>query len=254
MKFFPSTSTDTEEATNGERTERIERLIQDIILAQRNPEKLPNVILNKPSLSIESEFTCPEGFVVKVNACVPCPKGTKFDVEDRTCTPCEIGTFNSKENSTSCEVCPQFRGKPAVTETLGSTSVNQCKERCEVGQFFDNLDGNGLCRNCGNGKYQPEEGKFSCRLCGVGLTTRTDNAVSADECREECSDGKQLAFDGNCEPCPVGTYRKKGIKIISIFFPSNQFHEKNFVKVISRKTISRPISYYIITRVIYDIM
>merc|ERR1712223_708428 len=56
---------------------------------------------------------------------------------------------------------------------------------------------------------QPEEGKFSCRLCGVGLTTRTDNAVSADECREECSDGKQLAFDGNCEPCPVGTYRKK---------------------------------------------
>jgi len=45
------------------------------------------------------------------------------------------------------------------------------------------------------------------------LTTRTDNAVSADECREECSDGKQLAFDGNCEPCPVGTYRKKGIHL-----------------------------------------
>ena len=224
--FLPSS--DTEEATNGERTERIERLIQDIILAQRNPEKLPNVILNKPSLSIESEFTCPEGFVVKVNACVPCPKGTKFDVEDRTCTPCEIGTFNSKENSTSCEVCPQFRGKPAVTETLGSTSVNQCKERCEVGQFFDNLDGNGLCRNCGNGKYQPEEGKFSCRLCGVGLTTRTDNAVSADECREECSDGKQLAFDGNCEPCPVGTYRKKGT-INKHFCPWNQFHEKPLV-------------------------
>ena len=57
---------DTEEATNSKgRTERIERLIQDIILAQRNPEKLPNVILNKPSLAIESEFTCPEGKISK---------------------------------------------------------------------------------------------------------------------------------------------------------------------------------------------
>ena len=30
-----------------------------------------------------------------------------------------------------------------------------------------------LCRPCGFGRYQPEEGRFTCRLCGVGLTTRT---------------------------------------------------------------------------------
>ena len=57
--------------------------------------------------------------------------------------------------------------------------------------------------------YQGEEGKFSCRLCGIGLTTRTKEAVSAEECREECSDGKQLGVDGNCVPCPLGTYRTK---------------------------------------------
>ena len=44
--------------------------------------------------------------------------------------------------------------------------------------------------------------------------------VSADECREECSDGKQLAFDGNCEPCPVGTYRKKGIHLACVKCPN----------------------------------
>ncbi len=43
-------------------------------------------------------------------------------------------------------------------------------ERCPVGQYFDKIVD--LCRPCGYGKFQPEEGKFSCRLCGIGLTTR----------------------------------------------------------------------------------
>ena len=44
-------------------------------------------------------------------------------------------------------------------------------ERCPVGQYFDKIVD--LCRPCGFGRYQPEEGRFTCRLCGVGLTTRT---------------------------------------------------------------------------------
>ena len=70
-----------------------------------------------------------------------------------------------------------------------------------------------ICRPCGYGKYQPEEGSFSCRLCGIGKTTRTKVAVSEEECRDECADGKQLAQDGTCEPCMLGTYRKKGLHL-----------------------------------------
>ena len=84
-------------------------------------------------------------------------------------------------------------------------------ERCPVGQYFDKIVD--LCRPCGYGKFQPEEGKFSCRLCGIGLTTRTKEAVSSAECREECADGKQLGMDGNCEACPLGTYRTKGLHL-----------------------------------------
>ncbi len=98
-----------------------------------------------------------------------------------------------------------------LSTTNFSPSFSFSAERCPVGQFFDKVVD--LCRPCGYGMYQPEEGKFGCRLCGVGLTTRTKEAVSPSECREECSDGRQLGVDGNCEPCPLGTYRTKGLHL-----------------------------------------
>lgn len=83
-------------------------------------------------------------------------------------------------------------------------------ERCPAGKFYDHDAG--LCRSCGHGFYQPNEGSFSCEICGLGKTTRTNEAVSVKECRDECGSGMQLAFDGKCEPCPRGTYRTQGIQ------------------------------------------
>ena len=67
-----------------------------------------------------------------------------------------------------------------------------------------------LCRPCGHGRYQADEGKFTCDLCGVGLTTRTKKAISQAECRADCEDGQQLSINGECEVCPVGSYRTQG--------------------------------------------
>lgn len=83
-------------------------------------------------------------------------------------------------------------------------------ERCPAGKFYDHEAG--LCRSCGHGFYQPEEGSFSCEICGLGKTTRTTEAVSMKECRDECEGGKQLSVDGKCEACPKGTYRSHGIQ------------------------------------------
>jgi hypothetical protein len=96
-----------------------------------------------------------------------------------------------------------------VTKILGARSPNECKERCPAGQFFD--AGRQLCDSCGHGQYQPEEGQFSCKLCGLGKTTRTKNAVSELECRDECSSGQQLSSEGICVPCPRGTFRTQGM-------------------------------------------
>ena len=48
-------------------------------------------------------------------------------------------------------------------------------------------------------------------MCGVGLTTRTQESLTRDECRPECEDGHQLDLDGVCVPCPMGEYRSKGV-------------------------------------------
>merc|ERR1712107_953620 len=46
-----------------------------------------------------------------------------------------------------------------------------------------------------------------------GLTTRTTEAVTRDECRPECEDGHQIDLDGNCIPCGLGQYRQKGVHL-----------------------------------------
>lgn len=51
-------------------------------------------------------------------------------------------------------------------------------ERCPAGKYYD--DEAGLCRSCGHGFYQPNEGSFKCLLCGLGKTTRSTEAVSSD--------------------------------------------------------------------------
>jgi ribosomal protein L37E len=51
-------------------------------------------------------------------------------------------------------------------------------ERCPAGKYFD--DEAGMCRSCGHGFYQPNEGSFNCLLCGLGKTTRTAEAVSPE--------------------------------------------------------------------------
>ncbi|OXA46315.1 Signal peptide, CUB and EGF-like domain-containing protein 2 [Folsomia candida] len=103
----------------------------------------------------------------------------------------------------------QIAGKAGVTKILGAKSPKECKERCSAGKYFD--ESSELCKSCGYGQYQPDEGQFTCRLCGLGKTTRTTDAVSELECRDECSNGQQLSSEGVCVPCPRGTYRTQGI-------------------------------------------
>eukprot|EP00096_Caligus_rogercresseyi_P005025 TRINITY_DN1980_c0_g2_i1.p1 TRINITY_DN1980_c0_g2~~TRINITY_DN1980_c0_g2_i1.p1 ORF type:complete len:2992 (-),score=731.35 TRINITY_DN1980_c0_g2_i1:531-9380(-) len=209
---FPTVDADSVSNEAGRR-EAIEDLLASIILKENKlnvNDTLPNVLLDKSSILINQEFTCPPGEVVVDDGCVPCPQGTFYSPKG-TCSPCPLGTYNKEPGLSECSACPSFNGRPGVTEVRSATSVEACKETCPRGQYYDKIIG--LCRPCGYGKYQPEEGSFSCRLCGIGLITRSKEAMDISECREECEDGHQLGENGECTPCFPGTYRSKGLHL-----------------------------------------
>ena len=204
---------DTDEVINSEgRRQKLTELFERLLFENEQLDvsnQLPNTDLDSDSIAIDQAFSCGEGSVVRDNECVPCPAGTYFDPEKKSCEFCPIGTYNNKIGQVGeCTVCPNNRNDAEqTTETRASTTTDDCHEKCQRGMFFDKYDGE-LCKPCDFGTYQPEEGKFKCVSCGVGLTTRTKNAIDKNECRPECPDGNQLNVDGNCEPCPIGSYRR----------------------------------------------
>lgn len=141
---------------------------------------------------------------------MPCAVGTYYDEETKQCLSCPVGSYQSESGQLKCSSCPVIAGRPSVTVEPGARSAADCKERCPAGKYYDDVAG--LCRSCGHGFYQPSEGTFSCLLCGLGKTTRTAEAVSREECRDECGSGQQLAVEGKCEPCPRGSYRTQGVQ------------------------------------------
>ena len=208
---FPTTDDDEYVNSSGQR-ERIERLLEQILLEENSlnvNDSLPGTNLIRASVSLDQSYTCPKGSVVVGSQCVPCPAGSHYDMDTATCEKCPYGSYSTSEAQVECQRCPEVQGRPGVTQSQGSTSMSACKQQCTPGHYFDEVTG--LCRPCGIGKYQPNSGKFSCMMCGVGMTTRIKDAMSRDECREECADGKELDLVGECQLCAPGTYRKKGV-------------------------------------------
>lgn len=191
----------------------VQTLLERLILEEDQfdvHDILPNTVPDPASLLLESDYDCPVGQVVMAPDCVPCAVGTFYDEETKQCISCPVGSYQSESGQLKCSSCPVIAGRPSVTVGPGARSAADCKERCPAGKYYDDLAG--LCRSCGHGFYQPNEGSFSCLLCGLGKTTRTAEAVSREECRDECGSGQQLAVEGKCEPCPRGSYRTQGVQ------------------------------------------
>jgi len=203
---------DSDEATNVDdgRRERIDQLIQEILSneALAVNDTLPGTLLDPSSIIFEKSFKCQSGQVVVDDQCVPCPPGTYFDEAEQVCTKCAIGFYNPEYAQRACTKCPTVSDISGVTEVMGATSSSDCREKCSAGQYYDKVTE--LCRPCGYGRYQGQEGQFSCELCGVGLTTRTKKALSKADCRPDCEDGYQLSVNGDCQVCPIGYYRLQG--------------------------------------------
>ncbi|XP_026678835.1 uncharacterized protein LOC103508436, partial [Diaphorina citri] len=201
----------------------VQRLLEGLILEQDQfdvHDTLPNTVPDPASLSLTSDYACPQGQVVVAPDCVPCAVGTYYSKETKSCVQCPVGTYQSESGQLHCIDCPLIAGRPGVTIAPGARTAAQCKERCPAGKYYD--DETGLCRPCGHGFFQPKEGSFRCQLCGLGKITRSTEATSQDECKDECASGMQLAGDGTCEPCPRGTYRTQGLEPACVSCPSGR--------------------------------
>lgn len=212
---FPVEGENGQNRADASLIKNIEELINQII--RESPDltvndTLPGTHIDKSSIFFDTSYQCGDGEVVRDDQCVPCPPGTYFDEARAVCEKCAVGYFNGKSAQRACIKCPSIgdEGITGVTVSIGSTSQTDCKQSCKPGNYFDETTG--LCRKCEHGLYQPEAGQFECEQCGLGLTTRTRAATSKDECRAECGDGQQLNIEGDCEVCPVGSYRKQGKK------------------------------------------
>ncbi|ENN80781.1 hypothetical protein YQE_02790, partial [Dendroctonus ponderosae] len=225
---FPALNDPVTHSNTNERS-TVKDLLEKLILEEGQfdvRDILPNTVPDPSSLVLQSDYACPAGQVVEAPDCVPCSIGTFFNKDTKSCLPCPQGSYQSESGQSQCMECPVIAGRPGVTVSSGARSAADCKgtlfnshvpERCPAGKFYDHEAG--LCRSCGHGFYQPEEGAFGCQICGLGKTTRTNEAVSVKECRDECANGQQLAQDGRCEPCPRGTYRSQGVQAACVGCP-----------------------------------
>uniref|UniRef100_A0A182Y3Y1 Notch n=1 Tax=Anopheles stephensi TaxID=30069 RepID=A0A182Y3Y1_ANOST len=208
--------------SNGQRLNTL-NLLEKLILEDNQfavQDILPNTFGDASSLNLVTEYACPQGQVVSEPDCVPCAVGTFYNTTSKTCLPCPEGSYQPEIGQIQCKSCPKIAGRPGVTALNGARSAVECKERCAAGKYLDTVTG--LCQPCGFGYYQPNEGSFSCEICGLGRTTRTPEATSKSECRDECSSGMQLGLEGKCEPCPRGTYRKQGVHASCLACPNGR--------------------------------
>ncbi|XP_012280254.1 sushi, von Willebrand factor type A, EGF and pentraxin domain-containing protein 1 [Orussus abietinus] len=209
---FPAMNDPVMNINSNDRSD-VHNLLERLILEEDQfdvHDILPNTVADPASLTLKSDYACQLGQVVMAPECVPCSIGTFYDDTSKTCKLCPVGTYQSESGQLSCSSCPVIAGRPSVTIGPGARSAADCKEKCPAGKYYD--EGDGLCRSCGYGFYQQNEGSFSCSLCGLGKTTRTPEAVSHEECRDECGSGQQLGVEGKCELCPRGTYRTQGVQ------------------------------------------
>ena len=235
VQFPANKDTQIVNVNTGEKGLPIERIIKKAIYESSIfdvRDTLPNVVPDLTSLQLITDYACPPGQVVVIPHCIECALGTYYQEATKSCVECPIGFYQNELGSLECKACPMISNRQGITIRTGSRSPNDCKARCSPGHYYD--EESRICRLCGNGFYQPNEGAFSCISCEQGFTTRSNEAVSAQECRRkfdlkrlksrqyillivyllsntaECKAGFQLSPLGECEPCPLGYYRPFG--------------------------------------------
>ena len=146
--------------------------------------------------------------------CTNCAVGEYQNEEGKnTCKTCSAGQYQDTTGNSGCKNCPAGKATDLVLNE-GNTDRTECQS-CGVG-YYSGYSGNTYCQPCsamywmtpqfwGAGKYQNEEGKTSCKTCGLTETTYS-NAASACV---SCPTGTRASsnYIGTCGHCWYGEYQ-----------------------------------------------
>jgi hypothetical protein len=158
-------------------------------------------------------------------SCVACPPGKYSHEGFSVCFFCGVGTYNSEESASQCNICES--GK--YNDALGA--VQECKI-CVKGKYSPM--GASECLLCSVGKYASSDMTEMCTDCDAGKFLSSTGGSSCLDCSQiNCSAGKYLSACSNqsdalcftcipgkflvleqhafCSWCPSGTYSADGI-------------------------------------------
>ncbi|KAL8561778.1 hypothetical protein ACOMHN_010712 [Nucella lapillus] len=166
-------------------------------------DTLSGAVPDPEGLMARTQLLCQAPLTLRGKKCVECTKGSYYNASTEACALCPIGMYQTQTNQRSCSPCQTGY----ITETMGATSISQCKMVCPAGEYFKN---SGACAKCPQGFYQDTHGLFYCLPCPVDKTTRQPGAKSASVCFSDCLTGQELSENGNCTLCAIGFYKPAG--------------------------------------------
>ena len=146
--------------------------------------------------------------------CTECAAGLYQNEEGKnTCKTCSAGQFQDTTGNSGCKNCPSGKATDLV-QGQGHADRTEC-QRCGVG-YYSPTSGRTYCTYCnamyftspqywGAGKYQNEEGKTSCKTCGLTETTYSNAAPAC----VSCPTGTRASsnYIGTCGHCWYGEYQ-----------------------------------------------
>eukprot|EP00946_MAST-07B_sp_MAST-7B-sp1_P003828 g3828.t1 len=139
-----------------------------------------------------------------------CGPGKMYVPSEEICGECQGGAgvpgfYKSTYGNGACTRCPAN----SETETIGSTSVLNCK--CGAGYRYDATDNSNHCKYCPANHFKPLVENAECTSCpeGSSVAQATDSgslATSIIDCI--CNAGRERDNTNNqCNLCSAGKYR-----------------------------------------------
>ncbi|XP_052765018.1 uncharacterized protein LOC128206514 isoform X2 [Mya arenaria] len=147
----------------------------------------------------------------------PCVAGERYILAEEQCKKCDIGTYQQFSGRFACIDCP-FTIK--YTPTIGSTSVDNCRSPCTVGQQFD--ENRALCVPCPSGTFQQNPFEFSCTLCPTDQPYSIVGATSSAQCQRSPCEAGQEYRNGVCSDCQRGYYQPNAFELTCLQCPENR--------------------------------
>ncbi|ESO89533.1 hypothetical protein LOTGIDRAFT_234340 [Lottia gigantea] len=141
--------------------------------------------LDRMSYDLQSTRICEVGRQLVSDCCAECGFGTYYDTSRSTCVQCQRGTYldtkgviftSTAEVASPCKACPGGM----TTALTGSQTVDECKDSCSPGRFYNLTIGR--CEDCPAGYFQETAGTFFCQPCSITSTTANNGSMSSSDC------------------------------------------------------------------------